>query len=222
MMKLTILGYYGAYPHDGVGTSAYLLEKDGFALALDFGSGAFLALEKHVPFGQVDAVLLSHFHHDHTADVGVLQYARQLNGFEDLLPIYGHSALGSLLVDGVGEEHLYADGETFEIGPFKIKAFRGLHPVECYGFVIDDEVVFSNDTGYFDGLAAHFEGAKLGVFDSYNANPKAHLMVSEIIEIAEKAGVEKVLLTHLPQAGLGSVELPANFVLASDVEVIEC
>lgn len=38
-MKLTVLGYYGGYPYDGVGTSSYLITAGDYHLLLDCGSG---------------------------------------------------------------------------------------------------------------------------------------------------------------------------------------
>ncbi|GAJ25934.1 metal-dependent hydrolase [Liquorilactobacillus sucicola DSM 21376 = JCM 15457] len=79
MMKITILGFFGGYPYDGKATSSYLLQSDGYNLLLDCGSGALLNLEKELDPLQLNAVLLSHYHQDHIADIGVLQYYWQLN-----------------------------------------------------------------------------------------------------------------------------------------------
>src|SRR5690625_5937961 len=42
----------------------------------------------------IDAVIISHYHADHIADIGVFQHARvvyaHVAGQDDLLPIYGH------------------------------------------------------------------------------------------------------------------------------------
>ena len=37
-MELRILGYYGGYPDNGVGTSGYLLTSNGYNLVMDLGS----------------------------------------------------------------------------------------------------------------------------------------------------------------------------------------
>lgn len=77
-MKITVLGYYGGYPFNGDGTSSYLVQSDDFNLLLDCGSGALIELEKHLDPLQLDAVVLTHYHADHIADVGVLQHYWQL------------------------------------------------------------------------------------------------------------------------------------------------
>lgn len=77
-MKLTVLGCLGAYPYKGEGTSSYLLESEGFHLLIDAGSTTLVRLENYLDPLKLDAVILSHYHHDHIADLGVLQYYRQL------------------------------------------------------------------------------------------------------------------------------------------------
>lgn len=72
-MKLTVLGCLGAYPYEGQGTSSYLLQADGFNLLLDAGSSTLVELEKELDPLDLDAVILSHYHRDHIADLGVLQ-----------------------------------------------------------------------------------------------------------------------------------------------------
>ena len=80
-MKLTVLGYYGGYPFQNKGTSGYLIQSDGFNLLLDCGSGVLMSLENQIDPLKLNAVVLSHYHADHIADVGVLQYYWQYGRF---------------------------------------------------------------------------------------------------------------------------------------------
>ncbi|MEG0781710.1 MBL fold metallo-hydrolase, partial [Carnobacterium sp.] len=75
-MKLTILGYWGGYPINNEGTSSYLVESEGYHLLIDAGSASLISLENHLDPLELDAVILSHYHHDHVADIGVLQFMR--------------------------------------------------------------------------------------------------------------------------------------------------
>ena len=95
-MRVIVLGYYGGYPTRDIGTSSYLLESEGYHLLLDAGSGSLLALEHHLDPLDLDSVLITHYHHDHVADLGVLQFTRLLKRDGDgnrssILPIYGHN-----------------------------------------------------------------------------------------------------------------------------------
>ena len=74
-MKLTTLGCWGAYPYQDGGTTSYLLTgKDGFQLLIDAGSRALNELEKEISPLELDAVIISHYHPDHVADLGVLRH----------------------------------------------------------------------------------------------------------------------------------------------------
>lgn len=95
-MKLTVLGCLGAYPYKNQGTTGYLLQSDGFNLLIDAGSATLIKLQEHLDPLDLDAVILSHYHHDHIADLGVLQYYWQLHpkrNPETLLSIYGHTKI---------------------------------------------------------------------------------------------------------------------------------
>src|SRR5699024_564412 len=91
----TVIGYWGGYPAANGATSAYLLEKDDFAILLDAGSGSLSKVQQYISALDLDAVVLSHYHHDHVADIGVLQFAwlveSYVQGKKEVLPIYGHA-----------------------------------------------------------------------------------------------------------------------------------
>lgn len=91
-MKWTVIGYWGGYPGEKEATSGYLLEHDGYRLLVDCGSGVLAQLQSFISVRDIDAVILSHYHHDHVADIGPLQFARLIesmtNGVLPELPIY--------------------------------------------------------------------------------------------------------------------------------------
>jgi len=68
-MKLTVLGCSGSYPGPGGAASGYLVEADGTRIWLDAGSGTLANLQRHIGLDAVDAVVLSHEHPDHWADI---------------------------------------------------------------------------------------------------------------------------------------------------------
>jgi len=218
-MKLTVLGYYGGYPTNGVGTSSYLIESNGFHLLLDVGSSSLLALEKYVDPIKLDAVLLSHYHHDHIADLGVLQFTRLLKKDEHgnkphLLPIYCHDEdkenFSKMTFENVSQGIAYTEETELSIGPFKIKHMKTLHPVPCYAFRIIEEktgrtLVFTADSGYKKEFIPFAEDADLLLADSnfYKGmeNQSVHMTAKECGRIAERAKVKQLVLTHLPQTG---------------------
>lgn len=142
-MKITTLGCLGAYPYQGEGTTSFLLQSGEFNLLLDAGSGSLLQLQKVLDPLALDAVILSHYHHDHIADLGVLQYYWQLypkTSDRKLLPIYGHKEdsvhFDSLSLPNVSQGYNYLADESLEMGPFSITFMKTIHPVVCYAMRI--------------------------------------------------------------------------------------
>lgn len=216
-MKITVLGCLGAYPYKNQGTSSYLLESDGFRLLLDAGSTTLINLEKHIDPLELDAVILSHYHHDHIADLGVLQYYRQLYPAKTpvpILPIYGHTEdaahFSALDLEGVSKGIPYFEAEELKLGPFLVTFMKTIHPVPCYAMRFVEETtgkvfVFTGDSGYLETFVAFAEKADVFLADTYlfegNENHHAHFTSKEAGEIAKAAEVDRLILTHLPQHG---------------------
>src|SRR5690625_7721649 len=123
-MKLTVIGYWGGYPARDEASSTYVLEKDEFMLLLDLGSGGLTKLQKYYDVTDVDALLLSHYHADHVADVGVLQHALLVQSYfqEELkkVPIYGHHETDTelqALTHAYTEETADHPANVLETGP---------------------------------------------------------------------------------------------------------
>ncbi|MER7754462.1 MBL fold metallo-hydrolase [Kitasatospora sp. NPDC097643] len=72
MRRLTVLGTCGAWPEAGRAASGFLLEYDGFRVVLDLGYATLPRLLEHCPGGRVDAVVITHEHPDHCADLSAL------------------------------------------------------------------------------------------------------------------------------------------------------
>ncbi|AMV59874.1 Metal-dependent hydrolase of the beta-lactamase superfamily I [Pediococcus damnosus] len=216
-MKLTVLGYYGGYPWNDVGTSAYLIQSGDYNLLLDCGSEALLTLEEVLDPLQLDAVLLSHYHHDHTADVGVLQYFWQLrdgNKREPVLPIYGHTQdplnFGALTWPESTVGKAYTDDQTLNLGPLQLTFMKTHHPVPAFAVRIVERssqkvLVFTSDTAYFSELAKFAHNADFLMTDTnFYANKtgkKWHMTSTESGKLANQAHAKRLLLTHLPQTG---------------------
>lgn len=217
-MELTILGYWGGYPIKNEGTSSYLIAADDYHLWLDAGSASLIALENHVDPLDVDAVLISHYHHDHIADLGVFQFTRQLKGTGEkrspIVPIYGHEEdkvnFDRLTMDRVSKGIAYRENDPFTIGPFEVTAMKTLHPVPCFALRIKEiktgkTLVFTADSGYLEGFIPFAKEAHLLLADTNffhgMENHRVHMTATEVGRIAKETHVEKLVLTHLPQNG---------------------
>lgn len=216
-MKLTVLGCLGAYPYQGQGTTGFLLQSEGFNLLIDAGSTTLVELEKYVDPLMLDAVILSHYHHDHIADLGVLQYQWQLSPKRDQgkqLSIYGHGKdqahFQALTLAEVSQGYDYLAQPVLDLGPFTITFMETIHPVVCYAMRIEEKatnrvLVFTGDSGYLEEFITFAKDADLFLADTYlfkgNEHHHAHFTAPEAGEFAKKANVAKLVLTHLPQFG---------------------
>lgn len=235
-MKLTVIGCLGGYPYKGQGTTSFLLQSEGFNLLLDAGSGSLIQLEKEISPLELDAVILSHYHPDHIADVGVLQHYWQLfpkTEERPVLPIYGHGEdqenLARLSLPNVSEGHDYLKVGQLNLGPFSVTFMKTIHPVVCYAmrFVENSTgkiFVFTGDSGYLESFVDFAKDADLFLADTYlfagNEKHIAHFTSKEAGEISREAGVKKLVLTHLPQQGdLEKLRLEASQAAQDELPV---
>lgn len=215
-MKLTALGVWGGYPTRDAGTTSYLLQsEEGFNLLLDAGSRAVTELEHELSPNDLDAIILSHYHEDHIADLGALRQYRQLQTVKpQILPIYGHQEneyeFSKLSLENVSEGIAYDVENGTSVGPFDIQFLKTVHPVICYAMRIVERatgqvLIYTGDTGYFAELVDFSKDADILLADVYFFKDKAkmpnHLSSVEAGEIAAQANVKKLILTHLPQVG---------------------
>lgn len=215
-MKLTALGVWGGYPTRDAGTTSYLLQsEEGFNLLLDAGSRAVTELEHELSPNDLDAIILSHYHEDHIADLGALRQYRQLQTVKpEMLPIYGHQEneyeFSKLSLENVSEGIAYDVENGTSVGPFDIQFLKTVHPVICYAMRIVERatgqvLIYTGDTGYFAELVDFSKDADILLADVYFFKDKAkmpnHLSSVESGEIAAQANVKKLILTHLPQVG---------------------
>lgn len=214
-MKVTIVGHWGGFPKVGEATSGYLIEHDNYKLLLECGSGVVSSLQKIVDLGELDAVLISHYHYDHCCDIGPLQYARQiktlLGEINNPLPIYAPKGEFFNLLKW--ENYTYGESfneeSTLNIGPFEISFTKNTHPVDAFSVKIkcDEKIVsFTSDTSYFQELADFFKDSDLLIaecsfYADMDGTKAGHLNSAQAGMLAKKANVKKLLLTHLPHFG---------------------
>ncbi len=215
-MKFTVIGYWGAYPEKESATSCYVLETEEKNVVIDLGSGALSRLFRHYELEDLDAVVLSHFHHDHIADLGSLQYAllvqQHLNDSKTKIPIYAakdnKKDFERLTHNGtIGKA--YQEGRELHIGEVMFSFLRTKHPKPCYAMRMTDgerTIVYTADTSYFSGLVDFARDADLLVaetsfYQGMDGKQAGHLTSEEVGKLASKANVGELWLTHLPHFG---------------------
>jgi len=218
-MRLTVLGSNASAPSRTNPGSGYLVEVDGFTVLLDAGPGVFMKLAAIMDPGLLDAVLISHTHVDHCADIlGLFAYMAYGPSGPTPIPVYGPAGLRDHLAafaragpghpfDDVLEFHDRTPGDRTEIGPADVTWGEAIHPVPALVSRIDvgsDSLVFTGDTGPGGDLLEIATGASLllceatlqGIRDLRTYD--YHLTAGDAGEIASWAGVDELALTHIP------------------------
>jgi len=216
-MRLTVVGCAGSYPGPDSPASCYLVEHDGHSVVLDLGNGAFGPLQRHVDVLDVDAVVLSHLHADHCLDLTSYYVWRRYRpeGPAHAIPVLGPTGSADRLAraydlphtPGMHGEFYFRDHvEVTEVGPFRITTAPAAHPVEAYSIRVEAggrSLVFSGDTGPTDTLVDLARGADLALFEASflsryeDLPPDLHLTAAQSAEHATRAGVQRLVLTHL-------------------------
>lgn len=216
-MRITVLGCQSPYPGPGGATPGYLVETDTVRLLIDCGSGVLAQLSKYMPVYRLDALLLSHYHHDHIADLGVLQYGIMVHQVfrergEHPLPVYAPAqpaAEANRLSYKQATSFFPVEEQTrLAIGDVEIDFLRTDHGNgdPCYAMRLVSQgkvLVYGADSGpgtNWDGFAA---GADLFICEGTyldRTKPKTangHLSVREAAQVAEKLACRALLITHL-------------------------
>jgi ribonuclease BN (tRNA processing enzyme) len=212
-MKLIVLGNNGPFPGADGACTGFLLKDDNTNILIDCGSGVISRLQKYCSLEELDAIVLSHLHSDHSSDMYVLRYAMQAklmlktidNPIDVYTPATPENYYKELDFKGAFNLHEINEEKQLHIKGFKFTFYRTVHPVECYGMRVEKGgkvFAYSADTTYSDNIIKLAVDADLFLCEANatenirkTSNPP-HLSVKEACDIARKAKAKKLLLTH--------------------------
>jgi ribonuclease BN (tRNA processing enzyme) len=221
-VKLTVVGCSGSYPGPDSPASCYLLEADDasgrtWRVLLDLGSGALGALHTYLDPLSVDAVLLSHLHADHCLDLSGYYVMRKYHptGHQPRIPVWGPEGTADRMARAYdlpadpGMHHEFDFREwtgPVQIGPFAVTPVPVAHPVPAFGLRVSADgatVAYTGDTGPTPALDDLARDVDLFLaeasFRSVDANPpELHLTGADGGLVAKRAGVKRLVLTHVP------------------------
>ncbi|WP_432363310.1 MBL fold metallo-hydrolase [Sporosarcina sp. UB5] len=235
-MNVIPVGIWGGYPKANGATSSFLIEHDGFHCLVDCGSGVLASLQNYVPLEKLDAVVISHYHADHIADIGSLQYSRLINYYlgkpSPALPIYGHDRDEDNFAKLSYKEQTIGvavqETDRIHIGPFEVTFCETVHPVYCLAmkFTVDGRsVTLTADTEWHDKLVQFASGTDLliseaNLYEEHLGKAPGHMAGSEAGKLANLASAKRLVLTHLPLHGDPSDILDAaTAVFEGDAEL---
>jgi ribonuclease BN (tRNA processing enzyme) len=207
--ELTVLGTCGGWPEAGRAASGFLLEADGFRLVLDLGCATLPRLLEQCTASELDAVVITHEHPDHCADLSALCRALLFGGGRDgRLPLYcPPGVLGRVqAMEPTDELREVFDPRplpgSYEVGPFRLDGRLLPHHVP-YAVVrltaTGLTVAYSGDAGPDRALGELAAGADLlvaGATLQVPADDPNLLSAAQAGQWAACAGAQRLLLTH--------------------------
>lgn len=215
-MKLIVLGSGTCVPSLKRNAPGYFLEAKGRRILVDCGSGTLLQLEKAgQSYKDINAVFITHRHPDHFADLMPLIHALLATpGFKRnkelsiITPVGFKEYYDRAVAPVFGSRHgftirIIEINDKLDFEPFHIIAAKTIHSNDslAYRFEFENKsVVFTGDTDYDQAIISLSQNADLLVADcSFPDLMKAsgHLSAKECGLVAEKAGVRRLLLSHL-------------------------
>ena len=186
------------------------LNLSGTEILLDPGPGCIVqSTKRKLRADKLSAIILSHRHLDHSADVNIMVEAMTQGGFKrhgwlfapaDCLetePVIFSYLKGYL--DGV---EVLQEGKSYSVGNISFSTpIRHIHPVETYGMLFTTaEHTFSYiaDSRYFDGLCHSYGGELLitNVVRLEANHPYDHLSLPDAKRIIMELNPKVAILTH--------------------------
>ncbi|MFB3739651.1 MAG: MBL fold metallo-hydrolase [Candidatus Velamenicoccus archaeovorus] len=217
-MELTVLGTSAGWPDAGRANAGYLVQHEGFTMALDLGTGTLANLQRWLPHERIDAVAISHRHPDHWLDLYPLSIARRFHPTElPPLPVFAPDGVMEGIEALSGSEDAGAahrtftfrriePGEAFQAGPFRVSTMLMPHLVPDLGMRITAAAVtlaYTGDTGPGPEVPELAEGVDLLLTEAswvdgqHDDTPGIHLTARQAGAAAAAAGVPQLVLTHL-------------------------
>jgi len=223
--KVIVLGSGVCVPSAKRNAPGYYMQCGDENFLIDSGSGTLHSLAVNgIDYSKLDAVFYTHFHIDHIADMEPLLFAFKNDPLvkrENPLKLYGSVGLKALVDNYFNKVGQDAKPLSFDLEVIEIKDGDNVQLESCsaeakhvkhtdnsvgYRFTTKDGkvIVFSGDSGKCQALVDLAKDADLAIFEASGPeeffepnNIETHLSASWAGQLAEQAGVKKLVLSHI-------------------------
>jgi ribonuclease BN (tRNA processing enzyme) len=232
---VTVLGSSGMFATLERACSGYLVDLDGFRLWMDAGAGTWRNLLDLIDYSDLDGIVLSHRHPDHTTDVYQAFHARHYGGREPLrsVPLWApQETLDRLCAFGGELEQSFelrsvAPGDEIRLERATLSFFPMAHPPVTLGVRIEHEggvLAYSADTGPTASFELLARRADVFVCEATLQDAddpwEGHMRASQSGRVASELEVPTLVLTHLPPHKDALVSLEQARASADGVQVV--
>lgn len=246
-MELTILGSGTGTPSARRAPSSLTIKADKLRLLIDGGSGTLRRLaEAGIQADSIDHIFYTHFHPDHSADLGPILFALKhtvishrtgpmglwgpvgFSAFFDAL----HKAWGHWIIPSAFDlalKELPVSGPwRVNLGDLRVESRPVQHTDPSLGFRIEHEgkvLAVSGDTEYCEGLVKLARGADLLICECSHPEEmkiSGHMTPTEAGKTAREAGVRRLILTHFyPECDAVDMLTPCRKAFSGEVLLAE-
>ena len=211
-MRVHIVGSSGTFPAPGRPAAGFIVEQGSTRVWSDAGPGTFMSLP--IDPDVIDAVVISHQHPDHCADLLAAFHAWTWRPEPRLgVPLYAPQSVWDKLCGFIDREpecfsfSPVVDGDSVDIGPLAVSFVEMNHPVPTVGSrwrANNRTLFYTADTG----PAGTWRGAAQGVDvllsessllgSTEDKEFDQHLTAGEAGAIAREVNADTLVLTHIP------------------------
>ncbi len=238
-----MLGTSPSFPNPGGASSGYLIKHAQTSILLECGHGIAGALPLTLNPGLLDAIVISHMHADHFLDLVPLAYSYRFAYPRSVpvplwLPPGGADTLERVRAALGLEEPFWHDTYTVrEFDPAGVLAIDDLeirfahtkHFIAGYAMRFSSSTGgnfgFSSDTAASDEVEDLLRGVDLALIEATEVEYQSadegqgHLTGSLAGEMARRAGVERLLLTHYATANADALRTTATVAFGKPVDL---
>jgi ribonuclease BN (tRNA processing enzyme) len=217
-MTVAVLGCSGSYADRDCACSGYLVRAGATAVWLDAGNGTLAHLQRHIALDDLDAVVLSHEHPDHWADLEGLHVWARYRADRRGLPVYAPAGLKKVTYHEDMSPwlvwHDVADGDRVEVGGLVVTFSRTDHGPETLAARVEGGgrvLGYSADSGPGWSLEALGPGIDLALCEAtflseLEGAVSGHMSARQAGATGAAAGVGRLVLTHVwPGTDLAAV-----------------
>lgn len=187
------------------------LELNGTRIHIDPGPGALvraLSSRPKLDPTKLDALLLTHRHLDHSADVNVMIEAMTEGGrrkggvlFSPADALDEDPVVLNYVRGYLDRVEVLEEGKSYRVGGITFSTpLKHKHPVETYGLIVEGRIALISDTLFFPELIEAYKGVEVLVINVVRAGERderiEHLTLNDAKELIEGIRPKRAVLTH--------------------------